>query len=286
VSLLTLVVNTLTGSRSKAQFQPIDPATGQPGVDGNGLPIVGDLVQDTAVAAALAGPLKASSPDARAAAQQLLLTAVGATFPIALMNGAAVIGIKIAFLTGSGAILTVESSTDGGTTWDPKTANVPQASGALSSTLTIDGPVRIDIAGHTNLRLRVSTAGTGTATISYSASVASGVVSLGQALPPGANKIGTLQPATYSSAITFASSVGTSSEALISGGGAPTGRLELFNNGTTGTVWVNPSGGQAVVGSGIPIYPRGSYLWANGLSVVPTGISDNGVVAISGAGGY
>jgi hypothetical protein len=95
-------------------------------------------------------------------------------------------------------------------------------------------------------------------------------------------------PVIYSSAITIAATIGTTSAAIISAGGAPTGRLDLFNNTASGggTLWVNPSGGTAVVGSGIPIYAGGSYTWLDGIAVAPTGISDNGTLNLSGAGGY
>jgi hypothetical protein len=95
-------------------------------------------------------------------------------------------------------------------------------------------------------------------------------------------------PANYSNSIVVAGTVGaaTGGEPLITSGGPPTGRFEFFNNGETGTIWINPAGGEAVVNQGIPIFPRGNYLWANGLAAIPTGISDNGTVATSGAGGY
>jgi hypothetical protein len=97
-----------------------------------------------------------------------------------------------------------------------------------------------------------------------------------------------IHPATYNNAITIVASVGTSSTALITAGGAATNRLEIFNNtggNTPGTLWINPSGSTAVAGQGIPVFPGGSYTWQYGLAVIPQGISDNGTLSISGAGG-
>ena len=71
-------------------------------------------------------------------------------------------------------------------------------------------------------------------------------------------------------------------------------RLELFNNATTGILWINttPVSGQincapAVVGFGLPISPNNfGYLWIQGvLSCIPMGISSAGVLPTSGNGG-
>jgi hypothetical protein len=154
-------------------------------LDGNGNPVTS------------ASPLATSRPDVRQTAQTLSLTALNNAFAIAVVNGVSTVAFEVTGLSASGgAIITAQSSTDGGINWNSKTINVPQSIGALANTLSADGGCRVDIAGHTNFRFIVTTIGTGTATISYSASVAAGVVSLGAPLPPGTNTIG---------AVTFAS---------------------------------------------------------------------------------
>ena len=44
MSLMSILANTLAGSRSLARFQPRDPATGSAAVDNNGNPILSDAV--------------------------------------------------------------------------------------------------------------------------------------------------------------------------------------------------------------------------------------------------
>jgi hypothetical protein len=132
-----------------------------------------------------------SQLDVRQTAQALVLTALNGAFTIALNNGQATIGLQIAGLTASGGgILAVEASNDGGTTWNAKNALVPTSEGTIAQSISSDGAIRINCAGHTNVRLRVSNTGTGSASISYSAASVGGVISLGAALPPGANVIG------------------------------------------------------------------------------------------------
>jgi hypothetical protein len=148
-------------------------------LDGNGNPVTPT------------NPMATSRPDVRQTAQTLSLTTLNNTFAIAVANGVSTVAFEVTGLSASGgAVITAQSSTDGGTNWNTKTINVPQTSGALATTLAADGGCRVDIAGHTNFRFIVTTIGSGTATISYSASVAAGIVSLGAPLPPGTNAIG------------------------------------------------------------------------------------------------
>lgn len=89
-------------------------------------------------------------------------------------------------------------------------------------------------------------------------------------------------PAAYSNAITITASVSTTSVALTSA--IPSKRLDLFNNDQSAMCWVNPTGGTAVIGQGIPLYPTGGYTWTGGLSAIPTGVC-SATAAISGSAG-
>jgi hypothetical protein len=137
--------------------------------------------------------LPTSQPDTRQTSQTLNLTGANNAFSIALSNATATVGMQITGLTGSGATLAIEASNDNGTTWNSKNALVPLSEGIISTSLTTDSSIKINGSGHTNLRLRVSTTGTGNASISYSATPATGVVSLGASIPPGNNVIGKAQ---------------------------------------------------------------------------------------------
>jgi hypothetical protein len=132
-------------------------------------------------------------PDARATGQSINLATLGASVVIPLANAQGTIGLQVTGLTAGGATLAILASEDGGTTYNAKNALVSAAEGTIAQVITLDGSIRINCAGCTNIMLKVSIVGTGSAAISYSASsIGGGVVSLGAALPPGTNSIGTV----------------------------------------------------------------------------------------------
>ncbi|HTV32758.1 MAG TPA: hypothetical protein VME69_06605 [Methylocella sp.] len=138
----------------------------------------------------MSGNLRVGQPDVTATGQSLASGTTNAAISLALANAESIIGWVVSGLTASGAILTSELSKDGGTTWVAAN-NTSPGSGNFSTTLTADGSFRMHCAGSTNARLRVSTTGTGTITVSYIASAAHGIISLGDPLPTGSNVIGT-----------------------------------------------------------------------------------------------
>ncbi|UMY16658.1 hypothetical protein MMB17_18525 [Methylobacterium organophilum] len=107
------------------------------------------------------------------------------------INGQATVGYTFTGLTGSGATLTYEQSIDGGTTWTGINA-VNRGTGVAESTRNTDGQIALSASGRTNIRVRVSTAGTGTIAVATNVSVREGIVSLGSPLPPGTNQIGSI----------------------------------------------------------------------------------------------
>lgn len=120
-------------------------------------------------------------------------------------------------------------------------------------------------------------------------------VSLGAALPAGANTLGAVNDVPFTPlALTFAPTIAGSSAALFSGGTA-NHNLVVFNNAASGgpTLWVNPLGTAAVAGTGIPIAPGGGgYVWPKGITTVPTGIAGTATggtssqtILLSGSGG-
>lgn len=98
---------------------------------------------------------------------------------------------SVAGLTASGATLTVEGSNNNGMTWAAVNGVAP-TTGALFTTLTTDQQFRVNAAGHTTIRERVSATGTGIITVTCQASRATGLVGLSTPLPAGTAVIGTV----------------------------------------------------------------------------------------------
>lgn len=105
------------------------------------------------------------------------------------INGQGTVGYTFTGLTGTGATLTYEQSIDGGTTWTGINA-VNRGTGVPEATRTTDGQIALSATGRTTIRVRVSTAGTGTITVATNVSVREGIFSLGSPLPPGSNDVG------------------------------------------------------------------------------------------------
>lgn len=105
------------------------------------------------------------------------------------INGQGTVGYTFTGLTGTGATLTYEQSIDGGTTWTGINA-VNRGTGVPEATRTLDGQIALSATGRTTIRVRVSTAGTGTITVVTNVSVREGIFSLGSPIPPGSNDVG------------------------------------------------------------------------------------------------
>jgi hypothetical protein len=124
--------------------------------------------------------ISANASDTRSTNNTINLASANAAYTINLDHGASVVGLSITGVTGSGATLTLEGANDGGTTWIA--INTIQGS-TQSTTVTADGDFRVDVAGRTNIRLRVSGTGTGTASVDSNVSNASGVVAASNIFP-------------------------------------------------------------------------------------------------------
>jgi hypothetical protein len=133
----------------------------------------------------------ASAPGAReqdVRASNTLATTLNSAVTLAL-NGQATVGFTFTGLAASGATVTFEQSNDSGTTWTGVN-EVNAGTGVPSATRNTDGQTRVAVQGRTNLRVRVSTAGTGTITVASNISVREGLVTLASPLPPGTNEFG------------------------------------------------------------------------------------------------
>lgn len=170
-----------------------------------------------------------------------------ATYAVSLSHGEATTSFVVTGLTAAGATLTVEQSSDGGTTWSG--VSELMSGGALTSSITADGQFRFNTAGRTNIRLRVSATGTGTITVTSNTSSATGAVKFSDPLPPflsgynvpitagsGANialETGGNLAATASSAANTATNTGTT--ATNTGTTATNTGTTATNTGTTAT---------------------------------------------------
>ena len=111
----------------------------------------------------------------RASGQVLSASTLNASVQVILSGQQTVVGFSVQGLTASNATLTIEGSTDAkGPADSTKTwvavAAYPlpgAASPAAFTTLTTDQSFRVDVDGYTDLRLRVSTTGTGNITVGY-----------------------------------------------------------------------------------------------------------------------
>lgn len=157
----------------------------QVGVIGNQV-----TVQDVNGASGKALIPAVQQPDVRGSGS-ILLTGANNAYSIALDGGMGVASFAVTGLTGSGATLTIEASDDGGTTWTAVNG-ISGGTGALFTTLTTNQQFRVNAGGRTNIRLRVSSTGTGTATVVSNAAAASSLVTLSTPLPPGSNLLGTV----------------------------------------------------------------------------------------------
>ncbi len=132
-----------------------------------------------------------------------------------VINGQATVGFTFTGLTASGATLTYEQSIDGGTTWTGINA-INRGTGVPEATRATDGQIALSATGRTNIRVRVSTAGTGTITVASNVSVREGIFSLGSPLPPGSNAIGSVTVAnpTAAGSVTSPGTSGSQAQAV------------------------------------------------------------------------
>lgn len=156
-----------------------------------------------------------------------------AAYAANLNNGQAAVGFTVTGLTAAGATLTLEGSNDGGTTWSAISEIV--SGGSLISTLTADTQFGINAGGRTNVRLRVSSTGTGTITVASNASSASSRVTV------QAGNIGvTSLPATPASSGDGTITAGGTAQNLFSGATPPTG-WAVYNPDPSEDCWASDS---------------------------------------------
>ncbi len=151
---------------------------------------------DQATAAKLAaGGVGVVQPDALNSGSIAAAT-LNSSYTVQLANGEGVVGFAVAGLTAAGATLTAEAQNNS-SAWYAINTVLP-GTGALSSTITADGNYRVNAAGHTAVRLRVSTAAAAAASIAVgsSASSSTGLVALSAPLPSGSNPIGSVSGVT------------------------------------------------------------------------------------------
>lgn len=257
--LIALLALAFSGS-AEAQLQRMGPGTNTAGYpvtlpDGNRV-----LVQTTTPVDVNGNPVVGGNTADAVGSGNLALATLNAAYVIPLSGGRNAVGLTINGLTGSGATITVERSNDGGTTWTSANTTESSASGSLSSAITANGQARVGVAGATNIRLRVSTAGTGNATVAYNATTAAGPVFFTSYLPstttPAAGVIGAVagQASTpVQQGGTIAASGGTAAITFVN-----TNDTEIVNP-STATLW-GSWGTPAVNGANsYPIAAGGSY---------------------------
>jgi hypothetical protein len=184
-----------------------------------------------------------------------------AAYTVSLANGEATTAFRVTGLTASGATLTVESTSDGGTNW--YATNEINSAGTMISTITADGQFRFNTAGRTGIRLRVSSTGSGSISVASVAQSKAGAVKISDALPPFGsppvvNANYTLTSTGFQQVASFSASTGFTPPALSTvcfvqaegnnvrfrtDGSAPTSTIgQLFPTGVLMTLTANLSG--------------------------------------------
>jgi hypothetical protein len=168
----------------------VTPGTGE---TINTLPPAGQQTMDSGLPVTIASdqsPIPVFQVDSRAAAQSLAASILNLAYTISLENGEGIVGFEVTGFS-SGTIVSIESSTDEGTTYLPANGVNP-VTGAVFTTISASTQFFVCTAGCTNVRLRVSTTGAGNLTVSSNASVSTGLVALSTPLPPGSNVVGNI----------------------------------------------------------------------------------------------
>lgn len=123
------------------------------------------------------------------------LSQAGATMEMPIGKGQGVLGVDITGLSGSGATVVAESTV--GLLWFPMNQLRVGAGGTIPMIATEDSSFRSSVVAKTRVRLRVTIAGSGTAQVSYSLSTNASLVQLSAAIPPGNNKLGSVDVANF-----------------------------------------------------------------------------------------
>jgi hypothetical protein len=158
--------------------------SGGGGGGGGNVTIVGPLGQAASAASVPVvlpsdmGALAVKQPDVTATGQTINSSSTSNGYAITLGNGVQTVGFSVTGLTVSGATLTIQGSADGGTTWTMPVvgfaASSPQSAGF--TTLTTDQGFTVNTGGLTNVRLQVTSTGSGTITVASVATVSNSSV--------------------------------------------------------------------------------------------------------------
>lgn len=180
----------------------------------NSLPVV--IASDQSI-------VSVKQPDLTSIAQSLSMTSATNAITLNLGTGQETVYLQITGATWTGTII-FEGNVDG-SNWFSVPGVVP-TTGAAVTTTTANGQWQISVAGLASVRIRVSSTGTNSATVSVQGSMGSGVVSLANSLPTGSNVIGAV---TGSGSFTVQPNATTT-------GGCDGYRILSANNTTTLTV--------------------------------------------------
>ena len=163
------------------------------------------------------------------------------SFAIAV-SGQGTASFTVSGLTAAAATLTIEASDDAGTTWAAINGISP-STGLLFTTLTADQQFRVNSAGRTNLRLRVTSTGSGTVTVYNNLSPVAGAVALSSPIPVGNNQIGTVALTANSAASLVTTSAGTAARVVLVDPTSGVGSLvQAFHNTDNQTISNNTYG--------------------------------------------
>jgi hypothetical protein len=214
-------------------------ATDIPGDASNGLDVDVTRIQGTATVAGtvavstatVGGTVTATLPDITSLSQALVTTATTNAVTVTTINGQAAAAAYVSFGSATGTLI-FEGSIDGTDYF-----TVPMVainSGAIVTSATATGQWQGDVGGMSAFRVRVSVAGTGTATVSLRITNANPVIHLDAQLPAGTNTLGAISTV---ATVTTATVGGTVAVSTVTGVGT-VATLTTGTVGVTGSVTV------------------------------------------------
>lgn len=172
------------------------------------------------------------------------------------VNGQSSIGLRFSGLAASGATVSYLQSVDGGQTYTPMAEN-NTGTGGLALTRATDGQVGVNAARRTNVRIQVTTAGTGTVSVAWTVSVRPFAMAIDAPLPPGGNTIGAVNV------------LGGNTAAVKTDGSATTQPVSGTVTASQGPAGAQPwlvqwSGQSVAVSNTVPVSQSGAWVMTQG----------------------
>jgi hypothetical protein len=221
-------------------------------------------------------PLPVSQPDVPSS-NTVLTNVSGSAYPIVLGTGAQAIIWKVAGLSGTGAVIAAQGSSDAGATFSASVAMLPLPNGPWVTSITTDGTYCTNVGGLGAAQLIVTTTG-GSATVTINSSV---TVSSCPTVPgPSPGTPFTILTAASNNSTVLKASPGTLySPTWVQTTTTPMD-IRFYDTASaptcssaTGMKLNYPAQSNAISPGGTPVFPSAGITFVNGIGVCITGIT-------------